>query len=158
MWKLILLGNRFVCRPKWQVVRRRLEEKEFSLVAAIIIEPVWKSRNTVVFRKELLLVKEVVRRVEDLFDSYQKQPSSIPLNSMRELKQNWSPFPRLWLKMNVDVAIGNGKSSMAVVLQDSDGKALKVWTSVCPWTNPQVAETKAFREQFFWYGMKILMM
>lgn len=108
------------------------EEKEFSLVAAIIIEPVWKSRNTVVFRKELLLVKEVVRRVEDLFDSYQKQPSSIPLNSMRELKQNWSPFPRLWLKMNVDVAIGNGKSSMAVVLQDSDGKALKVWTSVCP--------------------------
>ena len=56
---------------------------------------------------------------------------------------NWEAPEEGWIKLNVDVAVSENVTTLAVVDRNKNGEVLKVWAKMHEWCSPLQAETAA---------------
>ena len=62
---------------------------------------------------------------------------------MVQLVTRWSPPPPEFIKLNVDAAIAQNTSALAVVAKNEQGAVLKGWSKIMPKRSPIAAEAEA---------------
>lgn len=73
-------------------------------------------------------------------DSHLQQQATIPTVEMIR----WSPPPEDMIKINIDAAIRNGRSSNAAVARDHIGAFISAETSISIYCSPLIAEANGF--------------
>ena len=110
---------------------------------ALIIDKIWKSRNHLIFQGGLADVNKAMSNVRIKFLEASKVFSSSIHPSLEPPILIWSPPPQGWIKINVDAAMSNSKSTLAVVARNHLGIAISLWGREHHLCSPAQAEAEA---------------
>ena len=115
--------------------------REFQLYAAISCDQLWWTRNKArvegINSNPIELARQILR-------VFQEHKQAWKVQSVRPKKDvSWSPPPSNWIKMDVDAAFREEKTTVAVVSRDSMGNTLKAWSDQFLSNNPLVGEARA---------------
>ena len=114
-----------------------------TLNMALIIDEIWKTGNHFLFHGGIVDVNKAMNnaRVRFLEASKVYSPNSRP--SVEQSVDVWSPPPQGWIKINVDAALSNSKSALAVVARNHLGIAISIWGKEHHLCSPVQAEAEA---------------
>ena len=110
----------FLCSPP--VPKLPCQKDELLLFGAILCDGIWKLRNQVIFEDLPLSCDDLIARVGKLFMEFENSRliASAFVNTTHPL-QTWAHPRRLYVKINIDAAIGPFHSSLALVARDWRG-------------------------------------
>ena len=118
---------------------QRLREQT-SIQVATTLDSIWNLRNQVVHQDYklniLVIINNLESRILKHFHVLEESDSSVD-NSNGGMER-WKPPDDGIVKLNVDAAFGNGKSTVAVVAQN-----LKAWAKLTDHLDPSLAEASA---------------
>lgn len=124
----------------------REDSQKFLVVAAVVMEQIWKGRNRVLFESWSFNIVEVAvtvqSRVSEFLNARQFMEKRTRVGS-GSMIQRWVPPPEHCIKFNVDAAVVNGVSVLAYVARDTFSKVVLIRTCHEEISNVQAAETKA---------------
>ena len=98
-----------------------------TLNMALIIDEIWKTRNHLIFQGGKVDVNKAVNNVRIRFLEALKVYSPSIRPYLEPSVDVWSPPPQGWIKINVDAALSNSKSALAVVARNHLGIAISLW-------------------------------
>ena len=114
-----------------------------TLQMAVTMEAIWHLRNQVLHNgNEVNIISTICNaknRVKEYLialDHEQDKDRSVKLTS-------WIPPPKNYIKLNVDVAVSQAFTSLAVVARNEFGEVLKVWAKIHDLCTPTQAEATA---------------
>ena len=84
---------------------------------------------------------ELARQVNKSFEEHKQAWKIQSKNSSKD--KIWILPPPSWIKLNFDVAIREGKTFMAIVGRDQEGKLLAAWAEQLSPSSPLFGETNA---------------
>ena len=114
-----------------------------SLNMAFTLEEIWCTRNAVIHLKGTIDLQASISRVWTKLNECAKV-FFIPQAPLAEQPVvHWSPPPLGYIKLNVDAAISQNNSALAVIARDAHGFVLKAWSKILPKKSPLSAETEA---------------
>ena len=100
-------------------------------------------RNAVIHQKGPVDIQAAVGRIEAKFKECANVFSKPQASLSAQPVIRWSPPPLGVIKINVDAAIAQNNSAIAVVARNENGYVLKAWSKLLPKRSPIVAETEA---------------
>ncbi len=113
-----------------------------SIQIASTLESIWNFRNQMVHEgccmNILTMVHQLEAKILEQFLPLQSTASKVP-----RICHQWKTPPPLSIKLNVDAAISNSSSTIAVVARNSEGFLLKSWAKAIASVDPCVAEAAA---------------
>ena len=114
-----------------------------TLQMTVTMEAIWHLRNQVLHNgNEVNIISTICNaknRVKEYLialDHEQDKDRSVKLTS-------WIPPPKNYIKLNVDVAVSQAFTSLAVVARNEFGEVLKVWAKIHDLCTPTQAEAVA---------------
>ena len=137
----------------WDIIKIILEPPEsscqahdqwmVSLKMALTLEEIWYIHNTIIHQKGPFDIQASIGRIGEKFKEYSRV-FSLPQNSlMAQPKIRWSPPPTNFVKLNVDAAIAQNSSAIAVVARNEQGAVLMARSKMLPKRSPITAEAEA---------------
>lgn len=114
-----------------------------SLRMALTLEEIWCIRNAVIHQKGPTDLQASIGGIGEKFKECIRVFSH-PQNSLIvQLESHWSlPLPK-FIKLNMDAAIDQNTSALAVVARNEQGAVLMAWSKTIPKRSPIAAEAKA---------------
>ena len=105
--------------------------KEFQLFAAIMCDRVWMNRNKARVDGIKIASVDLARQVNKSFEEHKQAWKIQSKNSSKD--KTWIPPPPSWIKLNFDAAIREGKTFVAIIGRDQEGKFVAAWVGqLCP--------------------------
>ena len=99
---------------------------------ALTLKELWYIRNAIIHQKGPFDIQASIGRIGEKFKEYSRV-FSLPQNSlMAQPKIRWSPPPTNFVKLNVDAAIAQNSSAIAVVARNEQGAVLMAWSKMLP--------------------------
>ncbi|KAL0006983.1 hypothetical protein SO802_008485 [Lithocarpus litseifolius] len=114
-----------------------------SLKMALTLEEIWCICNAVIHQKGHVDLQASIGRIGAKFQECTKVFSKPQAPLMAQPVIRWSPPPSGFIKINVDAAIAQNNSALAVVARNNHGLVVKAWSKTLPKRSPIVAETEA---------------
>ena len=114
-----------------------------SLNMALTMEEIWCIRNAVIHLNGTVDLQASISRIGKKLNECAKV-FFIPQAPLAEQPVvHWSPPPLGYTKLNVDAAISQNNSALAVIARDAHGCVLKAWSKILPKRSPLSAEIEA---------------
>ena len=116
---------KLIINPKYFLALDDEASKEFQLLATIMCDHVWMCRNKAQVEGIKMAPIDLARQVCKSFKEHEQAWKLECKNSSKDY--TWSPPLPSWIKLNFDVAIREGKTSMAIVGRDREGIYVATW-------------------------------
>ena len=94
---------------------------------ALIINEIWRARNYILFQDGKADLLNAKQNVHTKFIEFSKVFSPVIHPSPEQSIAAWSPPPEDWIKINVDAALNDTRSELAVVARDNHGEVIHIW-------------------------------
>ena len=137
----------------WDIIKLILEPPEtscqaqdcwlVSLKMALTLKEIWYIRNAVIHQKGTTNLKASIGRIGEKFKECTRVFSHPQNSKMAQLVIRWSPPPPKFIKLNVDAAIAQNTSALAVVARNEQGAVLMAWSKIMPKRSPIATEAEA---------------
>ncbi|KAF3951872.1 hypothetical protein CMV_022522 [Castanea mollissima] len=111
----------------------------FSLLAAIMCDCIWWSRNKLIFEDLSNPPNQLAADINKFFNSHSEAWLSISPSTASQ----WCPPPTGWIKFNFDAAIRPNVTFISVVGSDPNGMIISICTAKEPPQSPIWGEAKA---------------
>ena len=109
---------------------------------ALTLEEIWCTRNAIIHLEGTIDLQASISRIGTKLNECAKV-FFIPQAPLAEQPVvHWSPPPLGYIKLNVDAAISQNNSALAVITRDAHGFVLKAWSKILPKRSPLSAETE----------------
>jgi hypothetical protein len=113
-----------------------------SIQITLTLDCIWHLRNQAEHSRRPVSILPIVNNFESkIMEQVQAFTSSRDLNV--RVAQIWSKPNRGYVKLNVDVVMGNNSAALVVVARGEDGEVVKAWTKLFQLGDPLVAEASA---------------
>jgi hypothetical protein len=113
-----------------------------SIQVASTLESIWNFRNQMVHEGCCMNILTMVHQLEaKILEQF--LPLQSTASKVSRICHQWKTPPPLSIKLNVDAAISNSSSTIAVVARNSEGFLLKSWAKAIASVDPCVAEAAA---------------
>ncbi|KAL0010400.1 hypothetical protein SO802_005508 [Lithocarpus litseifolius] len=103
------------------------EQWTISLDMALILNEIWRARNHILFQDGKADLLKIKQSVHAKFSEFSKVFSPVIHPSPEESIAAWSPPPEDWIKINVDAALNDTRSALAVAARDNHGEVIRIW-------------------------------
>ncbi|XP_050280986.1 uncharacterized protein LOC126721935 [Quercus robur] len=113
------------------------------LKMAIIVDEIWRTRNLTQFQEGNVDIHKSKQIVLSRFVELSKTFSVLNTTLSVQPISVWTPPPLGWIKLNVNAALNNSKSALAVVARNYTGEILFIWCSGYHLCAPSQAEVAA---------------
>nr|POF26873.1 hypothetical protein CFP56_45607 [Quercus suber] len=107
------------------------------------MEEIWCIHNVVIHLKGSVDLQASIGRIGAKFKECAIVFSKPQAPIMVQPVIRWSPPPLGFIKLNVDAAIAQNNSALAVVAKNEHGTVLKAWSKILPKRSPIAAKTEA---------------
>ena len=111
---------------------------------AIIIDEIWRTRNLIQFQEGNANIHKSKQIVLSRFVELSKTFSVLNTTPFVQPSPEWTPPSLGWIKLNVDAALNNSRSALAVVARNYAGEILFIWGSgyhLCAPSQPEAVAT-----------------
>ena len=114
-----------------------------SLTMAFVLEEIWSLRNLKLHNRGNIDILKASRQIQAKSLEFQSlmAAENSKLTSLSQL--SWEPPPRGSIKINIDAAVSDSVTALAVIARDSDGKVMKVWAKLYEKCSPLQAKAAA---------------
>ena len=110
---------------------------------ALTLKEIWYIRNAVIHQKGTTDLKASIGRIGEKFKECTRVFSHPQNSKMVQPVIHWSPPPSEFIKLNVDAAIAQNTSALAVVAKNEQGAVLMAWSKIMPKRSPIATEAEA---------------
>lgn len=110
---------------------------------ALVLDEIWHLRNRTTYQEAQIDIFDSIKQIQF---NCQEFSTLIALEALPTAQANhlfWEPPPIGWIKLNVDAAIAESFSTLAVVARDHKGTVIKVWSKLHQPCSPIVPEAYA---------------
>ena len=114
-----------------------------SLKMALTLKEIWYIRNVVIHQKGTTDLKASIGRIGEKFKECTRVFSHPQNSKMAQPMIRWSPPPPEFIKLNVDAAIAQNTSALAVVARNEQGAILMAWSKIMPKRSPIAAKAES---------------
>ena len=131
-----------ILEPPSDVINRAIDKAFFTNILTCLFSTIWSYRNEKLFEGKRHFHQAVLyfeRCVADFSSSLRTSTGSNVVSK----EARWKPPPESWLKANVDAAVGETASAIALVVRDHQGNLVFLASSVIDSMEPAFVELKA---------------
>ncbi|XP_075675255.1 uncharacterized protein LOC142644554 [Castanea sativa] len=138
--KFIVSPNNFL----GVVAARNNEDNELdSLRMLITLEAIWFMRNQLLHNAGHIDIMEASQLIKKRTLEYAKTFSKEEAVAKDKSANGWEALEDGWIKINVDAAVTENATALAVVARNKNGEVLKVWSRKHEGCSPLLAEAAA---------------
>ena len=113
------------------------------LQMAVTMEAIWHLRNQVRHNGSEVNIISTIYNAENRVKEYLMALDHEHDKDRSEELTSWMPPSRNYIKLNVDDAVSQAFTSLAMVARNESGKVLKVWTKIHDLCSPTQVEAAA---------------
>ncbi|XP_030964174.1 uncharacterized protein LOC115985370 [Quercus lobata] len=138
--KFIVSPNNFL---GVEIARNKEDNELNSLRMMITLGDIWFMRNQLLHNAGHIDIWEASQLIKKRTLEYAKTLSKEKTVSKDKSVDGWEAPEDGWIKLNVDAAVSENATALAVVARNRNGEVLKVWAKRHEWCFPMQAEAAA---------------
>ncbi|XP_075670411.1 uncharacterized protein LOC142640212 [Castanea sativa] len=140
IFKFIVSPNSFL---GVESARNKKDNELDSLRMLITLEAAWLMRNQLLQNAGHIDIMETSQLIKKRTMEYAKTLSKEKPVSKDKSLNGWEALEDGWIKLNVDAAVSENATTLAVVARYKNGEVLNVWAKMHEWCSPLQAEAAA---------------